>query len=222
MDHAFWHARWARGEIGFHQSETNPHLVRFWSALGLPAGTEVFVPLCGKSLDLLWLAHQGHAVLGVELHRPAVAAFFAENGLAAEVRPHGAFEAWHCGSLRILCGDVFALAPAELAGVRGVYDRAALIALPPALRATYVAHLGAVLPPAAATLLVTLEYPEGEREGPPFSVPETEVRTLYEPRHAVEPLASVDLLASEPERYAGRGITRIADRVYALRPRAAV
>ncbi len=217
MEASFWHERWERGQLGFHQDEHNPYLVRHFSRLGLAPGDTVFVPLCGKSLDMLWLVGEGYRVLGVELSSRAVQDFFAENGLESEPEQDGAFTRWRCGALELLCGDFFALGPAHLAGVRGVYDRAALIALPAAMRRRYVAQLARVLPAALPTLLVTLDYPPAEREGPPFSVDEAEVRALYAPAYAVEPLARIDLLETQP-RYRARGLSRIEDCVYRLRP----
>ena len=80
MHAEFWQARWARSEIGFHLSEVNPYLQRYWPALGLPEGARVLVPLCGKSLDLAWLVGQGYQVVGVELAPRAVEDFFTEHG----------------------------------------------------------------------------------------------------------------------------------------------
>lgn len=220
MNPDFWLERWQRNEIGFHQQETNAHLQDYWPRFGLPAGSRVFVPLCGKSRDLLWLRARGHEVLGVEISPLAVRDFFAENGITPQVARDGAFERCTAEGLTILCGDFFDLTPALLVGVAGVYDRASLIALPPELRARYAGHLAAILPRAAETLLVTMEYRQQEMNGPPFAVQEDEVRRLYEPHYAVTTLFTKDILAENP-RFRERGLSALREKVYRLTPRAA-
>lgn len=214
MEPSFWHDKWERRDLGFHQSEINPLLQRHWPRLGLAAGAGVFVPLAGKSLDLRWLAAQGHPVLGVELSETACTEFFTDNGLPFERSHDGPFERFRGAGIELLCGDFFALQAAHLAGVAAIYDRAALIALPPPMRRRYVAHLQALCPP-LPTLLITLDYEQAERDGPPFSVPESEVRALYEPHWPVRCVERVDLLVSEP-RYRERGMSRIEDCAFVL------
>jgi len=215
MDISFWHQRWQNNEIGFHQPEINSHLQEFWPNLGLLPGAPVFVPLCGKTRDLLWLRAQGHAVLGVEVSPIAVRDFFAENRITPQVSRNESFEIWAADGLTILCGDFFALTPEWLDGVQAVFDRASLIALPPDLRPRYAAHLGQILPHSAKILLVTMEYPSNGMQGPPFSVEETEVRALYEGRFRVTSLLRKDILSENP-RFRDRGLTALSEHVYLL------
>lgn len=218
MNHNFWHERWQRNEIGFHQQEFNAHLQDYWGQLAVPAGGQVFVPLCGKSRDLLWLRASGHAVLGVEISPIAVRKFFAENALTPQVTREGAFERYEADGLVLLCGDFFDLTPAYCQGVAGVYDRASLIALPPELRTRYAEHSAAILPVAARTLLVTMEYPQNEMSGPPFAVREDEVHRLYDKRFSVTCLFTKDILEENP-RFRERGLSALAEKVYLLTPR---
>jgi thiopurine S-methyltransferase len=219
MEPSFWHERWERAEIGFHKQEINVHLQQFWHRLELQAGQRVFVPLCGKSLDLLWLAGEGHRVTGVEISPVAVAAFFDENGLQPRRWREGVFEMWEADEIRILLGDFFALESRHVADCAGVYDRASLIALPPAMRARYARHLDTILAPGIRVLLVTMEYDQAVLPGPPFAVGETEVRALYEPAHQVELLYVRDAL-SEESRWRDRGLTWLQEKVYRLAHRA--
>lgn len=219
MEPGFWHQRWERAEIGFHKQEINVHLQQFWHRLELGAGQRVFVPLCGKSLDLLWLAGEGHPVTGVELSPVAVEAFFQENDLRPRRWGEGAFEIWEVDEIRVLLGDFFALEPRHVADCAGVYDRASLIALPPAMRERYVRHLDAILPPGMRVLLVTMEYDQSVLAGPPFAVGEAEVRALYEATHEVELLYTRDALA-EGSRWRDRGLTWLQEKVYRLARRA--
>lgn len=197
MEPSFWHERWQKSEIGFHETDTNAHLKQFWSSLALQRGAQVLVPLCGKSFDMLWLAGEGHKVTGVELSALACEAFFAENKLTPKRFQEGAFEVWDADEIRILQGDVLDLQKEQVAAIRGLYDRAALVALPPEMRSRYVHHLSAILPDAARMLLVTIEFDQTNRPGPPFSVGEIDVRMLYEPAFDVELLNTSNLSGTD-------------------------
>lgn len=214
MEPDFWLQRWTDNLIGFHQHETNAFLKQYWTALETPAEASVFVPLCGKSLDLVWLAeHAG--VLGVELSPRAVEDFFTENRMPFGKSRDGAFSAYTADRLRLLCGDFFDLQPAQLKGVRSVYDRAALIALPAAMRATYVAHLDRLLPAGAGMLLITLAYDQPAMNGPPFAVLEDEVQALFSANWSIEKLDQVDVLAREA-KFRDRGLSYLYEQVYLL------
>ncbi len=214
MDAAFWHQRWQDNRIGFHQTDINLHLQTFWPRLGLQPGDAVFVPLCGKSRDMLWLGAR-HPVLGVELSPIAVEAFFAQAGLVPRHGEEHGFSVCETDRLRLLCGDFFELQPRQLEGVRGVYDRAALIALPERLRGPYVARLNQLLPAATAMLLVTMEYQQAEMSGPPFAVEEAEVRSLFADRWSIERVCEQDVLATEP-RFRQRGLSRLSEKIFVL------
>lgn len=220
MEPEFWLQRWREGRTGFHQAAPTPLLLRHWPALALAPGSRVFVPLAGKSLDLLWLAGQGHRVLGVELSPLAVAQFFDEQGLTPQV--HASRLGLHhvAGEIELICGDVFDLDAAALAECAAVYDRAALIALPPDLRRRYVRELYASLPAGCRGLLVTLEYPQHEMQGPPFSVEEAEVRRHYEPDWGVALLERRDILAQEA-KFAAAGVTAMSTVLYRMAHHAA-
>lgn len=219
MQPDFWLERWRRNEIGFHQPLFNTHLQEYWQQLRLPPGGRVFVPLCGKSRDLLWLRAQGHSVVGVEISAIALRDFFSENNLTPQLGHRPPFDHSQVEGIDLLCGDFFELTQSDLAGVTGVYDRAALIALPPPLRERYVAKLVEILPPPVEILLVTMEYPQDQMQGPPFSVTEEEVRALYTAHYHIESLHSKDILGDNP-RFRERGLTHLQERVYRLHPHA--
>ncbi|MDZ5602145.1 thiopurine S-methyltransferase [Pseudomonas sp. RP23018S] len=214
MEPAFWHQRWAAQQIGFHQAQVNPYLRNAWPELGLAVGSQVLVPLCGKSLDLLWLAEQGHRVLGVELSREAVAAFFEAHQLTPVVEPRGVFEVWRAGAIELWCGDFFALTENDLHGCAGFYDRAALIALPPPMRQSYFSHLGRLLPAPAQGLLVTLEYDQALIDGPPFCVRDVEVRQGFAGWQVAE--LEQHLIAQDSPRFVAAGVRTLLERVYRL------
>lgn len=185
-DNALWQQCWRDRNIEFHQKTVNQLLIRYWHSLNLAEGSRVFVPLCGKSLDLLWLAQQGCEVIGIELSPIAVRAFFRENGLLPARRQVGRLTEWSSGSIRIFCGDIFALTAADLGPISAVYDSAALTALPESVRAIYVAHLHALIPETCPIFLLTAEDPEeGDAEGAEPNVAE-ELLTLYAERFTVD------------------------------------
>ncbi|MEX6503270.1 thiopurine S-methyltransferase [Pseudomonas zhanjiangensis] len=218
MHEEFWLERWARDQIGFHLGEVNPYLQRHWSALDLPQGGRVLVPLCGKSLDLVWLAAQGHRVLGVELAQKAIEDFLAEQGLQAEVIERGAFKVYRAGALELWCGDFFALTAADVADCVGLYDRAALIALPEAMRERYAAHLQAILPTGCTGLLITLDYQQSQMNGPPFSVGDAEVRERFGEGWQIEELERLDVLAGN-WKFIKHELRALDEAVYRLRKR---
>lgn len=215
MDKNFWQERWEQQQIGFHQNEINPYLIRYWNIVAAANQGRVLVPLCGKSLDMVWLAQQGHEVVGIEIVPMAVEAFFAEQGLQPRRTRQGAYDHWHAGPYTLLCGDFFDIQAADVGPLSAVYDRASLIALPPALRQRYARHVQSLLPDAISILLVTMDYPQEEMNGPPFAVTEAEVRALYGTDFAVKLLESVDVLAENP-RFRERGLTRLHEVIYLL------
>lgn len=216
MEADFWIERWEKGEIGFHRSDVHDFLPTHWPALGLDTGSAVFVPLCGKSEDMAWLAAQGHRVIGVELSPLAVDAFFREHGLEAEVRSEGAFVVWTAGPFTIWCGDVFALPEAVLADVAAVYDRAALVAFPARLQERYADLLRRRVPKTAPIMVVSLAYPEGQITGPPFSTPRTQIEALFGAGFSIAVVAERDGL-EESRNLKERGLTALGETCYVLR-----
>lgn len=215
MEPEFWHQRWHDQQIGFHQDKPTPLLLKHWPSLGIAPGSRVFVPLAGKSLDMAWFASQGLCVLGIELSRLAVEQFFAEQGLTPEIEESRYGRHYRSGSIELICGDAFALDEAALSGCDAVFDRAALIALPPALRRRYVRELHARLPSQCRGLLITLEYPQHEKDGPPFCVSEDEVRELYGRDWDVATLERRDILEQQPT-FIAEGVTALETVVYRL------
>lgn len=192
MDANFWHQRWESNRIGFHQSEVNPLLIAHFKELSLAQGSRVFVPLCGKTLDIGWLLANGYQVTGAELSELAVQQLFAELGIEPEIVDMGKIKHYHASAIDIFVGDIFDLTRGILGAVDAVFDRAALVALPETMRVRYAQHLLEITDN-APQLLITYEYDQKLREGPPFSVSSEEVDRYYKTRYAVSRLASLDL-----------------------------
>jgi thiopurine S-methyltransferase len=215
MQPDFWLDRWQENRIGFHQDKPTPLLLKHWPAIGMPVGATVFVPLAGKSVDMVWFASQGYRVLGVELSPLAVKQFFTEHGVVPENRDTPLGTHYYAGNIELVNGDVFALSPQDLADCAAAFDRAALIALPPDMRRRYVHELYSRLPQRCRALLITLEYPEHEKQGPPFSVSEAEVRELFGRDWDIDVLERRDILAQQPA-FAEEGVTKLETVVYRL------
>ena len=215
----YWLDKWADDDIGFHQKEPNKRLVEHWPGLGIDPETPVFVPLCGKSPDMLWLHERGHPVFGVDLSEIACEAFFTDNRLPFERRAmERGVEFTGTGDasgLRLLAGDFFALAEVDTEHVHGVYDRASLIAMPPELRADYARQLAHLLPLRTRGLVIAIAYDQGKMKGPPFSVPDDEVRELLGGSFELEELSH----RAGPDRLgnlAARGLDTLEERVYGV------
>ena len=221
MKTEYWLQRWREGRTGWHHESVMPLLEQHWDALGVAHGTRVLVPLCGKSLDMLWLAQQRFRVLGVEISPVAIEAFLAENHLHASQTEmangthYRIADAPADGDIEIINGDVFGVASGLLEECGAFYDRAALIAFPAPMRDRLAHEVYAKLPASARGLLITLDYPVGEMEGPPFSVDEAEVHRLCDAQWSIRQLERRDILASQPS-FSQNGVTTLHTAVYAL------
>jgi len=192
MDPAFWHQRWEKNEIGFHEGQTNPLLVKHFRELSLAKGRRIFVPLCGKTLDISWLLSKGFLVAGAELSQLAIEQLFMELGVQPEILRVGELEQWSANNLDIFVGDIFALSKKMLGPVDAIYDRAALVAFPREMRNRYTAHLTEITG-RAPQLLISYEYDQSLKEGPPFSVSHEEVHRQYASRYDVTLVTSTDV-----------------------------
>jgi thiopurine S-methyltransferase len=192
MDAAFWHQKWATGDIGFHESRPNPMLVNNAGALQLQSGSRIFIPLCGKTLDIGWLLKQGYTVVGIELNRQAVEELFSELGKEPVIDDIGELVRFCADGICIFVGDIFDLTPELLGGVDATYDRAALVALPPEMRIRYTRHLMQVTGN-APQLLVTFEYDQNVLAGPPHSIPEAEIRQHFADTYNIRQLHRQDV-----------------------------
>lgn len=202
MEAAFWHQKWSNNEIAFHGQEANPLLLKFLGELSLSDGARVFVPLCGKTLDIHWLLASGHRVAGAELSQTAVEQLFAELGIRPEICSHGNLKQYSAENLDIFVGDIFQLSSQMLGKVDAVYDRAALVALPEEMRTRYAAHLTRITN-SAPQLLICFEYNQSLMPGPPFSIAGTEVSRLYADHYSLTQIEDVEIsggLKGKPAR----------------------
>lgn len=192
MDASFWHQRWEKNEIAFHQSKANPLLVEYFHELSLAKGSRIFVPLCGKTLDISWLLSNGYRVAGAELSKVAIEQLFMELGVQPKISGVGEVDQWSVKNIDIFVGDIFALSRKILGPVDAVYDRAALVAFPEDMRNRYTAHL-TEMTDKAPQLLICYDYDQRLMEGPPFSVSNEEVKRYYTVNYDLTLIASTDV-----------------------------
>lgn len=185
METSFWHQKWERGEIGFHQNEINPFLVEFFGTLNIAKGSRIFLPLCGKTRDIGWFLANGYRVAGAELSELAINDLFTELSITPEISRDGKLTRYRAENLDILAGNFFDVSAESLGSISAVYDRAALVALPASMRKQYSSHLMNITD-AAPQLLITYEYNQLLMDGPPFSVNEDEVKQLYAAAYRLE------------------------------------
>lgn len=215
MQPDFWLDRWRMAQIGFHQAAVDRHLKVYWPRLKLPVNSPVFVPLCGKSLDLMWLRSLGHAVKGAELSPIALESFLMEHGILASRRVLNYFDVYEADGFTLFRGDYFKLTPALLGSVSAVYDRAALIAWTPAMREAYVEHLTSLTNPGTQMLLIVVEYPPEQMHGPPFPLTREDIQSLYARHYSIEELGRHEVLELEP-RLEARGLTELREVCYRM------
>lgn len=214
MDRKFWLERWQNNEIGFHSAEVQPALVLHWPKLEVAKGARVLVPLCGKSLDMAWLAHQGLSVVGAELSAIAVRDFFADQGTVPRQREQSGFEVSSAGELELWCGDFFALTKSDVSAA-AAYDRAALVAMPPEMQQRYAAKMAELLPKGGKVLLIGLDYDPAQMQGPPFNISQSRVRDLFGKDFEITVLDVKDGM-TKSEHLKKRGVTWLEEASYLL------
>ena len=207
----FWHNRWQTQQIGWHRDAYNDLLTKHWKRIGSNNGDQVLVPLCGKSLDMLWFADQGYTVVGLEMVEEAIHAFFEENKLDPQRETMDGHIRHTSEQFTIFEGDVFDLR-AGLTQADAWYDRAAMIAIPPTKREAYVEQIRQLTKPDAVGLLITFAYPQEEMEGPPFSLSDIDVEELFSNGFEVECLERLDLTDEKD-----RGLSQVKSSVFRIR-----
>jgi thiopurine S-methyltransferase len=190
MQHDFWHDKWQTNNIGFHQDQPHPLLTQHLQSLSLSSSARIFVPLCGKSLDLAWLIKQGYHVVGIDLSPIAIQALIIDLGLSFKETQSGELTHYQHPQIELFVGDFFQLTAQQLGDIDAVYDRAALIALPPQMRSQYTQHLLDITKQ-APQLLISLEYDQNLLQGPPFSVPEHELTEHYATHYQIKLLETM-------------------------------
>ena len=215
VDNQHWLDRWQQDRIGFHESGVNQHLQHWFPRFAPASGSRVFLPLCGKAVDIHWIAQQGFDVIGIELSQIAIEAFFEENSLDFKYHESDRFGIYHSTNITLLQGDFFDLNKADLNNCQLVYDRAALIALERDDRPRYYDHMLAILPAGCDMLLIALEYDQAEMSGPPFSVPTDEIFQRYNSAFSIQMLETGNIIDERP-RWRKVGLSALQESVFSM------
>lgn len=211
MREEFWQARWNENRIGFHESQANELLVAHFHHLNCKAGDTVFIPLCGKTLDIDWLLKQGIRIIGVEFNQQAVEEVFARQNRVPEITQTGSLLRYRSEKITLFVGDIFNLHADHLGKVDGVYDRAALVAVAREMRPNYAKHID-LLCKSAPQLLITFDYDQRLMDGPPFSVPLQEVQVLYGDNYRIEFINQQEITGPIAKRCQGTEETLLLQR----------
>lgn len=210
MEAEFWHQRWQKGEIGFHEGEANALLVRYFQAWFGQRNSRVFLPLCGKTRDIGWLMAKGYRVAGAELSETAIEQLFRDLGVQPERTGQGDLTRYSADGIDIFVGDIFDLSADGLGEVDVIYDRAALVALPLEMRQRYAAHL-MQMTAMAPQFLITFDYDQSAMDGPPFSVTDEDIARCYGDRYERRRIASEDVAGGL------KGVCAATENVWLLR-----
>jgi len=213
-----WHKRWQENRIGFHQAATNAYLKKYLNLFHLNAGDSIFLPLCGKAFDIIWLAQQGFQVIGIEISQIAIEAFFEEQQLAFEIINQDRFKLYQAQNIKLLQGDFFDLNESDLQQVKLVYDRASLIAIEAENRQNYSNHISRISAGKTPMLLITLEYDQNVMSGPPFSVPKKEIEQYYTETYQIDYLESNEEINERP-RWREMGLSSLMETAIHLTPK---
>lgn len=217
MEHAFWHDKWSRKEIGFHLSEAHPWLVRYVEDFPLSSDDVVFVPLCGKTLDIGFFLSQNVKVIANELSETAVAELFDDLDLTPAIESWGeGGKVYRSDNLIVYVGDFFQLSESELVDVTVVYDRAAIVALPLEMRGSYGKKISEVCGQ-AKQIVMTLEYDQSVMSGPPFSVTRDEINSHYSHAYNIKEVIRKNIIEQEP-RFKQKGLSAFYQALYELNP----
>jgi len=215
VDKQHWLDRWQENRIGFHEAAVNRHLQTYLPRFTLEPGNCIFLPLCGKSHDIAWLAEQGYEVIGIELSAIAIEAFFAEHQLEYECFDSDRFGVYEAEGITLLQGDFFDLRNDDLGACNFVYDRASLIAMSAADRSRYFEHMLSITPAVGNMLLIALDYDQSEMQGPPFAVPADEIYRFYDQAFSINLLESRDIIDELP-RWREAGLSALVESVFRL------
>jgi len=208
-----WESRWQENRIGFHLNEVNPNLMQFSKELLQYNPDRVFVPLCGKTLDLCWLSKKTKKVIGVELVKKAVNNFFIENKISYFLKREANLQKYSSKSIDIYLGDFFNLNPEVTSLFKAIYDRASLVAIKKNERRKYVDHLISFLGPVGRILLITLEYNQNKMMGPPYSVTTEEIESLFSQFYSIKLLDTRDII---DDHFRSKGLTQLLEHVFLI------
>ncbi|MEN8320473.1 thiopurine S-methyltransferase [Acinetobacter junii] len=209
MKHEFWHDKWKKNEIGFHLNQPHSLLVKYIDSLNLEKSNRIFLPLCGKSLDIHWLLAQGYHLIGIDLSPIAIEELISELAIPFTERKLEKLTHYHHPQIDLFVGDFFELTSSNIGKIDAIYDRAALVALPEEVRTDYAQHLMQISNQ-ATQLLISFEYDQSVMAGPPFSISPQQLKDYYSKQYQLK------LLESQTELLKGK--VDAEEKIWLLKP----
>lgn len=218
MELSYWRSRWRKNNIGWHMKDVHPQLADIWSQLSFTSNPRVLVPLCGKNIDMRWMAEQGSYVIGVEVSRKALQEFMHDIPHEFQEKSSHGFTIYKSDSFELWEGDFFQLPIDKIPPLDLIYDKASIVALSPDMRKEYAHKLLALSNPDTHILLQTFEYRQEEMNGPPFSVMEGEVKNLLGEQLQID-LVHEQSKLDQVSKFRQRGLSSyFLEKIYHLSP----
>ena len=190
MEASFWIKSWELGGFytSFHRKDIHPYVLEYMTPDEIE-NKNILVPLCGKAVDMLYLAQYANKVIGVELVEEAILQFFSENNLSYRKVDD---ETFISGNIILLKKDFMSLTNQEIGSIDWIYDRASLVALPLEMRKAYLKAIDRLSDIGTKQLIITLEYFPLINSAP-FSIPAEEVNEYYGEGHIIRHVESPNL-----------------------------
>ncbi|KAL4229725.1 hypothetical protein ACF0H5_010113 [Mactra antiquata] len=200
FDEGIWHNNkwiesWSSGDTGFHMTFTDPFLDKNEADIFGGKTKSIFAPLCGKSLDMLWMYNKGHSVCGVDIAEQAVQEFFDENNIEKnidKVDNIGVLYKSKDERIKLYVADLFDMLPSVCGQFDVIWDSKSLVAINVADHNLYRDVLLGLMKPDSLYYLNTLDYDSKVWPGPPHSLPDEKVMELYGDRCTVNLMEEAD------------------------------
>ncbi|MCB0272149.1 MAG: hypothetical protein KDD46_03965 [Bdellovibrionales bacterium] len=192
----YWKKRWLSGDIGWHQNEVHPLLVKYYDAYSLRNENHFFFPLCGKTLDVDWILQKGHQVTCVEISEIAIEEIAKRLHIHWQMRTENNFTVYQHDKLTIYKGDYFDCVNLDIPPIDVVFDRGAFVAIDPKKREKY-ANIYKKLHP-KKMFLVLYRYDLNASTSPPFAFEEGEIEKLLTSDFDIDKLEENEMLSQAP------------------------
>ena len=219
MELSYWESRWRKDKIGFHMPDGFPGLRKQWAGLELPENPRVLVPLCGKTEDMIYMEAKGAEVVGVEISEKAILDFFSDHRRQYEISNYAEFKIYSSQHIKLWQGD-FLKYPEQKSEFNLIYDKAALVALPPGKRPSYADKLANLAGPKYKILLHHFIYPSRRCQGRHLVSAGKEIDSYFSDRFSSHLLEENEIPAGKFIPFQRRGIEKSAQRtIYFNEPR---
>ncbi|XP_039978039.1 probable thiopurine S-methyltransferase isoform X1 [Xiphias gladius] len=222
MELVEWEQRWQEDRIGFHQPHVHKMLeINIDKVLSKRTGVRFFFPLCGKAVDMNWLASMGHSVVGVDISEKAIKQFFEENNLTYSEEPVPAIPGAKVyksseKNITLYQCDLYKFCSSIEGQFGAIWDRGSLVAINPRDREKYTSLIISLMAKDCRYLLDTLLYNPDLYKGPPFFVPDEQVHSLFGKSCDIERLQSVDALTDRQREW---GLDYLTENVHLITPK---